>query len=96
MIGKKSANATKFLRIAILAAPGLARSHWWVRLHEKGGKRHEMPAPHNLEPYLDAYIEAAGIRDGGKSPLFCSAVGRTGELTPMRPAASPERLPRLA
>jgi integrase len=18
---------------------------WWVRLHEKGGKRHEMPAP---------------------------------------------------
>jgi hypothetical protein len=22
---------------------------WWVRLHEKGGKRHEMPAHHNLE-----------------------------------------------
>ena len=35
---------------------------WWVRLHEKGGKRHEMPAHHNLEAYLDAYIEAAGIR----------------------------------
>ena len=41
---------------------------WWVRLHEKGGKRHEMPAHHNLEAYLDAYIEAAGIRDGGKVP----------------------------
>ena len=41
---------------------------WWVRLHEKGGKRHEMPAHHKLEAYLDAYIEAAGIRDGGKSP----------------------------
>src|SRR3954447_8611996 len=27
---------------------------WWVRLHEKGGKRHEMPAHHNLEAYLDA------------------------------------------
>ena len=40
---------------------------WWVRLHEKGGKRHEMPAHHNLEAYLDAYIEAAGIRDDGKS-----------------------------
>ena len=38
---------------------------WWVRLHEKGGKRHEMPAHHNLEAYLDAYIEAAGIRDDG-------------------------------
>ncbi len=24
---------------------------WWVRLHEKGGKRHEMPAHHNLEAY---------------------------------------------
>jgi site-specific recombinase XerC len=33
---------------------------WWVRLHEKGGKRHEMPAHHNLEAYLDAYIDAAG------------------------------------
>jgi integrase/recombinase XerD len=32
---------------------------WWVRLHEKGGKRHEMPAHHNLEAYLDAYIKAA-------------------------------------
>jgi hypothetical protein len=49
---------------------------WWVRLHEKGGKRHEMPAHHTLEAYLDAYIDAAGIRDSGKSPLFRSAAGR--------------------
>src|SRR5690348_10805611 len=41
---------------------------WWVRLHEKGGKRHELPAHHNLEAYLDAYIEAAGIRDDKKGP----------------------------
>jgi integrase len=54
---------------------------WWVRLHEKGGKRHEMPAHHTLEAYLDTYIEAAGIRDGGKTPLFRSAAGRTGTLT---------------
>jgi integrase/recombinase XerD len=40
-----------------------------------------MPAHHNLEAYLDSYIEAAGIRDGGKTPLFRSAVGRTGTLT---------------
>ena len=32
---------------------------WWVRLHEKGGKRHEMPAHHTLEAYMDAYIDAA-------------------------------------
>jgi len=54
---------------------------WWVRLHEKGGKRHEMPAHHNLEAYLDGYIEAAGIRDAGKAALFRTAVGRTGALT---------------
>jgi site-specific recombinase XerC len=29
---------------------------WWVRLHEKGGKRREMPAHHNLEQCLDTYI----------------------------------------
>ena len=54
---------------------------WWVRLHEKGGKRHEMPAHHNLEAYLDAYIKAAGIGEDGKSPLFRSAAGRTDMLT---------------
>jgi len=54
---------------------------WWVRLHEKGGKRHEMPAHHNLEAYVDAYIEAAALRDAGKAPLFRSAAGRTGTLT---------------
>ena len=46
---------------------------WWVRLHEKGGKRHEMPAHHKLEAYLDEYLDAAGIRDDGKTPLFRSA-----------------------
>ena len=54
---------------------------WWVRLHEKGGKRHEMPAHHNLEAYLDSYIERAGIGDTSKAPLFRSAAGRTGTLT---------------
>lgn len=45
---------------------------WWIRLHEKGGKRHEVPAHHNAEAYLDAYLEAAGIREDKKSPLFRS------------------------
>jgi site-specific recombinase XerD len=43
---------------------------WWIRLHEKGGKRHEVPAHHNAEAYLDAYIEAAGISGQKKAPLF--------------------------
>jgi integrase/recombinase XerD len=54
---------------------------WWVRLHEKGGKRHEMPAHHKLEAFIDEYLDAAGLRGEGKSPLFRSAVGKTGTLT---------------
>jgi site-specific recombinase XerD len=49
---------------------------WWVRLHEKGGKRHEVPAHHNAEAYLDEYLAAAGIRDEKKSPLFRSVDNR--------------------
>src|SRR6202163_2558552 len=48
----------------------------WIRLHEKGGKRHEVPAHHNAEAYLDAYLEAAGIREGKKSLLFRSVDNR--------------------
>ncbi len=54
---------------------------WWIRLHEKGGKRHELPAHHNAEAYLDAYLDAAGIRDEKKSPLFRS-VDKHRRITP--------------
>jgi integrase/recombinase XerD len=54
---------------------------WWVRLQEKGGKRHEMRAHHMLEQFLDEYLAATGIRDDDKTPLFRSAAGRTGMLT---------------
>src|SRR5262249_42547442 len=50
---------------------------WWGRLHKKGGKRHEMPAHHKLEAFLDEYIKAAGIGEASKSPFFRSALGRT-------------------
>ena len=53
---------------------------WWLRLHEKGGKRREMPALHKLEAFIDEYIAAAGIRGEGKSLLFRTAFGRTGRL----------------
>lgn len=57
---------------------------WWVRLHEKGGKRHEMPAHHNLEAYMAAYIEAAGIGNEKHTPLFRTAKGKTKQLTERR------------
>ncbi|MER9586487.1 tyrosine-type recombinase/integrase [Mesorhizobium sp. M0276] len=47
----------------------------WVRLHEKGGKRHEMPCHHSLEQYLDAYLDAGALRDHPRSPLF-RTIGR--------------------
>src|SRR3977135_194378 len=53
---------------------------WWIRLQEKGGKRHEVPAHHNAEAYLDAYLDRAGIRDEETGPLFRS-VNRHRELT---------------
>jgi site-specific recombinase XerD len=53
----------------------------WVRLHEKGGKRHEMPCHHNLETYLQAYLQAVGTGADGKNPLFRTARKRSGELT---------------
>jgi integrase len=53
----------------------------WVRLHEKGGKEHEMPTHHNLDRYLEEYIAAAGIGQDRKGPLFRTTQGRTGKLT---------------
>ena len=44
----------------------------WMRLHEKGGKRHEVACHHSLDEYLDAWIEAATIGDDKKGPLFRS------------------------
>jgi site-specific recombinase XerD len=53
----------------------------WVRLHEKGGKEHEVPCHHNLELYRDEYIAAAGIAGDPDGPLFRTAAGKTGALT---------------
>ncbi len=49
----------------------------WVRLHEKGGKEHEVPCHHTLEAFLDEYITAAGIRDDADGPLFRTAGHKT-------------------
>jgi integrase/recombinase XerD len=43
---------------------------WWLRLHEKGGKHHEVPVHHKAEEYLDAYIAAAGIKSDKDTPLW--------------------------
>jgi len=55
----------------------------WLRLHEKGGKVHEMPVHHRLLEHLDVYLAAIGEKDV-KAPLFRSALGRTGKLGDQR------------
>lgn len=53
----------------------------WVRLREKGGKRHEMPCHHTLEAYLHAYLEGTGIAGEPKGPLFRTVARGTGRLS---------------
>lgn len=44
----------------------------WLRLHEKGGKRHEVPAHHNLDEYIEAYIKDAGLQGDPKADSLLS------------------------
>ena len=53
----------------------------WVRLHEKGGKRHEMPCHHSLEEYLIAYLDGCDLRGNPKAPLFRTIGRGTGRLS---------------
>ena len=46
-------------------------SRGWLRLHEKGGKRHDVPAHHRAAEALDKYVEAAELKEP-KATLFQS------------------------
>lgn len=70
-------SATAGMKVADFYQSG---KRWWIRLHEKGGKRHEVPCHHNLESYLDAYLAATGIGDQKRSPLF-RAIDRHRQIT---------------
>jgi integrase/recombinase XerC len=56
----------------------------WIRLHEKGGKHHEMPCHHNLEAYLHAYINGCALASDPKGPLF-RTIGRGTDTLTMTP-----------
>jgi site-specific recombinase XerD len=55
----------------------------WVRLHEKGGKEHDVPCHHALERYLDEYIVTAGIAADADGPLFRTSGRKTGQAQAM-------------
>jgi integrase/recombinase XerD len=57
-------------------------SQYVLRFQEKGGKSREIPVRHDLEGFIRAYLEAAGIEAEAKdSPLFRAGNGRTKRLT---------------
>ena len=60
---------------------------WQVRLHEKGGKHHEMPCHHALAEELRAYIDAAGIAEDRKGYLFRTAPGHNAAVLLEKPMA---------
>lgn len=55
----------------------------WFRLHEKGGKLHDVPAHHKAEEYVDAYLNTALIEADRHAPLFRS-LDRRRQLTSRR------------
>jgi site-specific recombinase XerD len=59
-----------------------------LRFREKGGKSREIPVRHDLESFIRAYLDAAGIGDDSKdSPLFRASNGR-GRRLEVRPLNS--------
>lgn len=55
---------------------------WWFRFDEKGGKARTIPARHDVEIYIEAYVRAAGIeKDAEDTPLFRSTIRKTKVLT---------------
>jgi integrase/recombinase XerD len=59
------------------------RRRGWVRLHEKGGKEHEVPCHHTLEKLLDEYLAATGIAGDPEGPLFRTTGRKTGQAQAM-------------
>ncbi len=47
--------------------------HRMFRLHEKGGKVHQMPARHSAVDYVEDYLDAADLWNQPQTPLFQAA-----------------------
>ncbi|HEX3146987.1 MAG TPA: tyrosine-type recombinase/integrase [Gemmataceae bacterium] len=56
---------------------------FWFRLHEKGGKLHDVPAHHKAEEYLDDYLATTGS-DGQRGRALFRTLDRKGQLTERR------------
>jgi integrase len=45
-------------------------TEWKLRLHEKRGKLHVVPANQLVVEYMEEYLDASGIRSEPKKPMF--------------------------
>jgi integrase/recombinase XerD len=73
------AGAVAKLRLQDFQSEG---TQYVLRFQEKGGKSREIPVRHDLEGFILAYLEVAGIAGDGKdSPPFRSTRRRTKQLT---------------
>jgi len=70
VVGGKTGIGLGVARAAQAAGANVVVASRRLRLHEKGGKEHEMPVHHLLEQILNEYVETAGLRSG--QPLFQS------------------------
>lgn len=61
-------------------------SLYTLKFKEKGGKNREIPVRHDLEDLMKCYLEKSGLI-AKSSPLFPSAIGKTGAFStsPMHP-----------
>src|SRR5947209_1619825 len=64
------------------AGQGNAGKQYALRFQEKGGKSREISVRRDLEVFIHAYLDAAGIRAENKDrPFFRSTQGKTKRLT---------------
>ena len=80
LIGKRDtamigAMAYSFARVGAVTALKVEHVFYqkrrlWLRLREKGGKAKDIPCHHQLEAYLDEWLDAAGHRGDPNAPLF--------------------------
>jgi integrase/recombinase XerC len=64
----------------------------WVRLREKGDKRHAMSCHHNFDEFLTAYLDGAGLHHDPKGPLFLTiGRGTASSCAPCCPRRTPMR-----
>ena len=73
------AGAVAKLRLGDFQCDG---TQYVMRFQEKGGKSREIPVRHDLEGFIRAYLDVAGIAAESKDrPLFRSTLRRTRQLT---------------